>query len=263
MFGDFARSNPAVLYEHCGLCDCPTTHQSSTPLPVCGRILIYPRDNVCGYSRDHGHIEIVVSRLLRLAASDYIATIRADWDLHTPHHPMVLLPQATRHRNSWCTAIRHTLYSRLPVTVQTRLAHLPIRVVERQYQIRQALRRRYQADVARRSPEASSLQDTFRSLGYDTFPPGITCCIPRALWRASAAIQAPGTICWRRIVVHHSYRLNAAWAAPDIEVRRIQARHLVQGFTDIGYHFLISPCGTVYEGRARQQTYARRARVWL
>ena len=35
-----------------------------------------------------------------------------------------------------------------------------------------------------------------------------------------------------------------------MEVRRIQERHLIQDFTDIGCHFLISPCGTVYEGRA-------------
>ena len=250
MFGDFARDNPAVLYEHCGLCTFrPPTTPAPLSLPV-GAILIYPRDNACGYSRDHGHIEIVVSRLLRLAASDHIATIRAAWDMRTPRHPMVLVPRATRHRNSWCTAIRHTLYSRLPATVHTRLTHLPVRVVERHYQIRQALRRRSQTALAQRSPDASSLQAYLRSLGYHTVPPGITCCIPRALWRARAAIQAPGTIRWRRIVVHHSYRRNAAWVAPDIEVRRIQARHLVQGFTDIGYHFLISPCGTVYEGRA-------------
>jgi hypothetical protein len=83
----------------------------------------------------------------------------------------------------------------------------------------------------------------------------------RSAWGARAAIPAlltPQSGGFRRITVHHSappgpLPANAGEGTYADEIRRIQRYHMDQASPrcgDIGYHFLIDPRGTVYEGRS-------------
>lgn len=73
--------------------------------------------------------------------------------------------------------------------------------------------------------------------------------VPRASWDPAPldnGVRYPGKLArvYRTIVVHHSDFTDAP--GPVV----IKDYHLaVSGFSDIGYHFVISPDGTVYEGR--------------
>ncbi len=45
------------------------------------------------------------------------------------------------------------------------------------------------------------------------------------------------------IVIHHEGN------GQSYDVRTVQREHLRRGWTDIGYHFVVGPTGTIYEGR--------------
>jgi N-acetylmuramoyl-L-alanine amidase len=81
---------------------------------------------------------------------------------------------------------------------------------------------------------------------------------PRSTWGADESIRGPRVIGWapfRKIVIHHTASPNRV---KDIRrTMQIGYRlHVVQrGYSDIGYHFMISPDGEILEGR-RARTYA-------
>ncbi|WP_299257381.1 N-acetylmuramoyl-L-alanine amidase [uncultured Aquimarina sp.] len=74
--------------------------------------------------------------------------------------------------------------------------------------------------------------------------------ISRSQWGArNPASSFPTTIA-THLIVHHELGPNSSsdWAA---RVRSVQNFHMnTRGWSDIGYNFLISPTGTIYEGRA-------------
>jgi hypothetical protein len=76
--------------------------------------------------------------------------------------------------------------------------------------------------------------------------------ITRAQWGADESIRGPKVVGWapfRKIVVHHTDSPNKV-KDPAQVVRFGYDLHVVKrGFSDIGYHFLISPDGQIFEGR--------------
>jgi N-acetyl-anhydromuramyl-L-alanine amidase AmpD len=45
------------------------------------------------------------------------------------------------------------------------------------------------------------------------------------------------------VVIHHSGNY------PSYDVREVQKQHTDEGMADIGYHYIVAPDGTIYEGR--------------
>ncbi|QDU67402.1 N-acetylmuramoyl-L-alanine amidase [Planctomycetes bacterium Pla86] len=84
--------------------------------------------------------------------------------------------------------------------------------------------------------------------------------IPRAIWGASPADRRDMTPAsrWNKITVHHTamsagHLHGASLAASADALRRVQHEHVsTNGWADIGYHFLIDPCGRVFQGRELQ-----------
>jgi N-acetyl-anhydromuramyl-L-alanine amidase AmpD len=74
--------------------------------------------------------------------------------------------------------------------------------------------------------------------------------VRRADWGARPARQ-PGVVHHpRAIVVHHTSEPTAAHWTGKASMRSIQSYHIdTRQWADIGYHFVIAPDGTVYEGR--------------
>ena len=83
--------------------------------------------------------------------------------------------------------------------------------------------------------------------------------VTRAQWGADESIRDTNIVGWapfRKIVVHHTASPNSV-KDPAATVRFGYDLHVVgRGFTDIGYHFLISPDGQIFEGR-RARKYGK------
>jgi hypothetical protein len=83
--------------------------------------------------------------------------------------------------------------------------------------------------------------------------------VTRAQWGADESIRDNHIVGWapfRKIVVHHTASPNSV-RDPAATVRFGYELHVVRrGFTDIGYNFLISPDGEIFEGR-RARKYAK------
>lgn len=100
---------------------------------------------------------------------------------------------------------------------------------------------------------APSTSDVPTGAPIDVAPPRI---IARAQWDPAprrAGTRYPGRLrdVLRTVVVHHSDFLEPPGPLG------IKEYHLqVSGFSDIGYHFVIEPDGTVYEGRPLDRTGA-------
>lgn len=76
---------------------------------------------------------------------------------------------------------------------------------------------------------------------------------PRSAWGARAAGGCDGNNTKTKVTVHHTVsRLNAGGTRDQLtaEIRSAQALHMDgRGYCDIGYHFLVTADGTVWEGR--------------
>jgi hypothetical protein len=76
---------------------------------------------------------------------------------------------------------------------------------------------------------------------------------PRSAWGARAASGCDSNNTKTKVTVHHTVsRLNAGGTANQFsaEIRSAQALHMDgRGYCDIGYHFLVTADGTVWEGR--------------
>jgi hypothetical protein len=71
----------------------------------------------------------------------------------------------------------------------------------------------------------------------------------RTTWRARASRSTPSTSTVNFLCVHHEAGSNSStdWAA---RVRAVQNLHMdVNGWSDIGYNYLVDPNGVAYEGR--------------
>jgi hypothetical protein len=83
--------------------------------------------------------------------------------------------------------------------------------------------------------------------------------VTRAQWGADESIRNNNIVGWapfRKIVVHHTASPNSV-KDPAATVRFGYELHVVgRGFTDIGYNFLISPDGEIFEGR-RARKYGK------
>ena len=118
-------------------------------------------------------------------------------------------------------------------------------------------------------PEASALQrrrartglEEAQGLRRPSAPTGTVGVRSRTAWAARPAVQGRLTRQrgpYTRITVHHSappqpLSASASAAVYADEIRRIQRFHMDQSTPrcgDIGYHFLIDPLGTIYEGRS-------------
>jgi hypothetical protein len=76
--------------------------------------------------------------------------------------------------------------------------------------------------------------------------------LSRAAWGARPPKNAYTQHVVQRLVVHHSWIPNQSQYKGALSIRGIQNYHMDDpntGWTDIGYHFLIGPEGTIYQGR--------------
>lgn len=79
--------------------------------------------------------------------------------------------------------------------------------------------------------------------------------IPRSEWGA----RSPGKICGSvvapyRMAIHHTYSPATDGADAASAMRGMQAYHMdTQGWCDIGYHFVVSQAGKVYQGRSDER----------
>lgn len=79
--------------------------------------------------------------------------------------------------------------------------------------------------------------------------------IPRSEWGA----RSPGKICGNvvapyRMAIHHTYSPATDGADAASAMRGMQAYHMdTQGWCDIGYHFVVSQAGKIYQGRSDER----------
>jgi hypothetical protein len=74
--------------------------------------------------------------------------------------------------------------------------------------------------------------------------------ISREQWGARRPGRTPSRHRPVRVVVHHSYRPTIPGWGGDRTMRAIQDYHMDNNeWADIGYHYVISPDGTIYAGR--------------
>ncbi|TXD38232.1 hypothetical protein FRC98_04865 [Lujinxingia vulgaris] len=71
--------------------------------------------------------------------------------------------------------------------------------------------------------------------------------MPRSAWNARAPRYNTPSHTPNRITVHHTVTANGVADGAN-EVRKIQQMHFNRRFHDVGYHFLISHDGTIYQG---------------
>ncbi len=82
--------------------------------------------------------------------------------------------------------------------------------------------------------------------------------VTRAQWGA----RNPSRVCgsWHRpdrISIHHTTRPDSDGGDPAARLRQIQAYHIdTRGWCDIGYHFVVSQSGQVFQGRNESRTGA-------
>lgn len=92
---------------------------------------------------------------------------------------------------------------------------------------------------------------------------------PRSSWNAASPNtwdidRANGR--WTRITVHHTAMLarnlrNVSATTAGYAIAQIQNQHMgVNGWADLGYHFMIDPDGRVWEGRSMQYVGAHASR---
>jgi hypothetical protein len=74
--------------------------------------------------------------------------------------------------------------------------------------------------------------------------------VSRKEWGAVGSVPVDGSAKWR-IGIHHTVSPNRLWTkAQEMEhVRQIERQHISQGWSTVGYSFLIFPSGRVYVGR--------------
>jgi hypothetical protein len=110
----------------------------------------------------------------------------------------------------------------------------------------------FDAHVVEAKPKAGSGQKTIARITAPTI-------VTRAEWGADESIRDSHVVGWapfRKIVVHHTASPNSV-RDPAATVRFGYELHVVgRGFTDIGYNFLISPDGQIFEGR-RARKYGK------
>lgn len=77
---------------------------------------------------------------------------------------------------------------------------------------------------------------------------------PRSAWQAKATPEC-GTVHFPEYVtVHHTVTPNNDTAPPESRLRSIQAYHMdSRGWCDIGYHFVVSQDGRLWQGRSDEQ----------
>lgn len=72
---------------------------------------------------------------------------------------------------------------------------------------------------------------------------------PRSAWNARAS-RCTSNHSPNRITIHHTVTPTNDSLSPEARLRQIQAYHMdVNGWCDIGYHFLVSRDGRIWEGR--------------
>ena len=103
----------------------------------------------------------------------------------------------------------------------------------------------FDAHLVEAKPNAGSGQKTIGRIPAPTI-------VSRAEWGADESIRDSHVVGWapfRKIVVHHTASPNSV-RDPAATVRFGYELHVVgRGFTDIGYNFLISSDGQIFEGR--------------
>lgn len=74
--------------------------------------------------------------------------------------------------------------------------------------------------------------------------------VTRQYWKAKPRRGVPVPHVPRKITVHHTSAPTAAAYKGAVTIQGIQRYHMdTNGWDDIGYHYLIAPDGTVFEGR--------------
>lgn len=94
-------------------------------------------------------------------------------------------------------------------------------------------------------------QDDLRSIQQHVAPS--TLVIPRASWNALKPAQVCGSVVKPyRMTIHHTYSPSNDGPDPAARMRGMQNYHMNNlGWCDIGYHFVVSQSGKIYQGRSR------------
>ena len=77
--------------------------------------------------------------------------------------------------------------------------------------------------------------------------------IPRSNWGATNPNKVCGNVVAPyRVAIHHTYRPASDGGNPAARMRSMQSYHMNNlGWCDIGYHFVVSQSGHIYQGRSR------------
>ncbi len=74
---------------------------------------------------------------------------------------------------------------------------------------------------------------------------------PRSAWGARATKCSTADKSKYRIAIHHTFSQNSSSSGYEARLRSFQAYHMdTRGWCDIGYHFLVTDDGRIWEGRA-------------
>ncbi|MEV6655328.1 peptidoglycan recognition protein [Streptomyces sp. NPDC051219] len=109
------------------------------------------------------------------------------------------------------------------------------------------------AHTSPQSTSSASASMTAAAAAVSTAPqPAVT---PRSGWNADESlVKSPPTYTTntKAVFVHHTAGTNDYTCAQSPEIIRAMFLYHVQsqGWNDIGYHFLVDKCGTLFEGRA-------------
>lgn len=124
---------------------------------------------------------------------------------------------------------------------------LPAGEVARYYRIRgQATFLRMEEMVFRQSEHIES-GDEAPERAAPIVTPGV---LSRADWGARAATCSSSLGTVTRMAIHHTESPTVDKLSPQARLRQIQSYHMnVKGWCDIGYHFLVSRDGRVWQGR--------------
>jgi len=216
-----------------------------------GSLLLYPAltNAAHGFSEKHGHIEIVVSGLLGLAASDHVRRqlkFERLQSLERKGECALFVSHSLGIGSFSVASLLRVFDFRNGSFLRKRRAKARADEIERRY-------RALQQDASQHlvvSPLSSEERSGYLRRQRYTSTPDAVIFVARDSWKAHEPSRPPEILAGvSRIVVHHTSRPLLETTNAALEIRRIQERHLAAGMSDIAYNFLIGPDGILYEGR--------------
>lgn len=184
-----------------------------------------------------------VAAIVKMAPGAQVRLEAANADVAADDHAFVLMNETWRDPITNDAAVMRADLGALVTSVVVRIHADDVAVLRSlTFEANIPLPERHDDVLAPPTVQTSALLD-----GYE----------PRSAWGARAARNCDGNVAKTKVTVHHTVsRLNegGTYAQFAAEVRAAQAFHMDgRNYCDIGYHFLVSADGTVWEGRSANQ----------